>query len=80
MPEPTSFDPSTGDDTSTGDAADPSDGTGDTRTFRLRCTDCSFETTVEGDSRDALDVADAHQAEHGEPLADHFVNFTAVDT
>lgn len=68
MPEPKSSGTSETDDTSA------------TRTFRLTCTDCSFETAVDGNSRDALEEAEAHQAEYGGPLVDHFVNFTAVDT
>lgn len=48
------------------------------KTYRLTCTDCGFETTVDGDSFDALDVADAHQDEYEAPFADHFVDF-AVD-
>lgn len=43
--------------------------------YRLRCTDCSFETTVNGDSYDALKAAAAHQGEYGESSGDHFVNF-----
>lgn len=48
-------------------------------TYRLNCNDCSFETAVEGDCYDALDVADAHQEEYGGPIANHFVNFS-LDT
>lgn len=43
-------------------------------TYVLRCVDCSFEETVEGDSDEALSVADDHRAEHGERYTDHFVN------
>lgn len=43
-------------------------------TYTLECTDCAFETTVEGDYRDALDVADTHQQERGDAPTDHFVN------
>lgn len=43
-------------------------------TYDLTCTDCSYEATVVGTVYEALDVADAHQAEHGDPAADHFVN------
>lgn len=45
------------------------------KTFELTCTDCTFETTVDGSFYDALDVADAHQEEHGVAPTDHFVNF-----
>lgn len=44
-------------------------------TYKLHCNDCSFESTVEGDCHDELEVADAHQEEYGETLTDHFVNF-----
>lgn len=43
-------------------------------TYVLRCVDCSFETTVDGDPHDALEVADSHHEEHGETVTDHFVN------
>jgi hypothetical protein len=46
-----------------------------TTTYRLTCTDCSFETTVEGGSYDVLEIADAHQKTYGETFKDHFVNF-----
>lgn len=42
--------------------------------YGLECNDCSFETTVQGDFLEALDVADDHQEEYdGQPI-DHFVN------
>lgn len=44
-------------------------------TYSLNCNDCSFETTVEGDVYDALEVTDAHQEEYAVALTDHFVNF-----
>lgn len=40
--------------------------------YRLSCTDCQFETTVQGDAFDALDEADAHRTE---TPAGHFVDF-----
>lgn len=45
------------------------------RTYELVCTDCEFGATVDGTVHDALDVADAHQDEHGNRLEDHFVTF-----
>lgn len=54
----------------TSDAEEP-----DVAGFDLSCTDCSFETTVEGSVTDAFDAADAHQEEHGETPTGHFVNF-----
>lgn len=47
--------------------------------FDLSCTDCSFETTVEGSVSDAFDVADAHQEDHGDTPTGHFVNFERRD-
>lgn len=46
-----------------------------TDTYVLACNDCTFETTVEGTAFDALDVADAHQAKHGDSPVEHFVDF-----
>lgn len=51
------------------------DETASTNVYELTCTDCAFETTVEGSVFDALDVADSHQDEHGQALTEHFVNF-----
>lgn len=45
-----------------------------TNTYELSCTDCTFETTAEGSFFAALDVADAHQEEHGDAPTEHFVN------
>lgn len=42
--------------------------------YALTCTDCSFETTIEGTVMDAFDVADIHQKRHGHVQPDHFVN------
>jgi hypothetical protein len=56
-----------------------SDGSAGERTFELSCTDCSFETTVEGEVMDALDVAESHQTKQGESVTDHFVNFERRD-
>lgn len=42
--------------------------------YKLVCTYCSFETTVEGSFLDALDIADNHQEERGAQPSDHFVN------
>lgn len=49
-------------------------------TYELTCTDCAFETSVEGSFLEALDVADAHQEKHGDPLTKHFVNLKRSDT
>lgn len=46
--------------------------------YRLRCTACSFETVVEGNSLDALNAADGHKEAHEGDRRDHFVNF-AID-
>lgn len=46
-----------------------------TDVYELTCTDCPFETTVEGDCFDAIDAAEAHQEEHGISPMDHVVNF-----
>lgn len=43
--------------------------------YRLSCSDCAFETTVEGSSFDALTVATEHQEANGDSPTDHFVNF-----
>lgn len=48
-------------------------------TYRLSCNTCSFETTVEGDCYDALDLADAHREEYAESVGNHFVDFTLAD-
>lgn len=50
-----------------------------TRVYELDCSDCSFETTVEGDFYDVYEVIDDHQ-EDQEDYTDHFVNFSAVAT
>lgn len=42
--------------------------------YDLVCVDCTYETTVEGNFLDALEVADGHQEETDEPEEDHFVN------
>lgn len=50
------------------------DETLSTSTYSLVCNDCQFETTTDGSFLDALDVADAHQAEYGKTATEHFVN------
>lgn len=42
--------------------------------YELACTDCSFESTVEGEFLDALDVADEHQEQYAGSSMEHFVN------
>lgn len=42
--------------------------------YELVCTDCPFETTVEGPFLGALDVAEDHQEDNGRQPSDHFVN------
>lgn len=59
-------------------ATDSDESTGEA-TFELSCTDCPFETTVEGAATDALDVAESHQTKQGEGVTDHFVNFERSD-
>ncbi len=51
-----------------------SDESKPTIAFELSCTDCGFETVVEGDIFEALDVANTHQAERGSDPSEHFVN------
>lgn len=48
-------------------------------TYELSCTDCLFETTVEGDASDVYDVIDDHQEAYRRSTRNHFVNFEAVD-
>lgn len=43
--------------------------------YALRCVECSFETTVEGDVFDAFDVADRHQEAVVDNASEHFVEF-----
>lgn len=43
--------------------------------YELRCNDCEFQATVDGDLNEALDLANSHQEERGETPADHFVDF-----
>lgn len=50
------------------------DGSVTANTYELRCTDCTFETTVVGSFADAFEVADSHQEGHGERSLEHFVN------
>lgn len=45
------------------------------RSYRLRCIDCEFARTFEGDVYEVLDVVDAHQDEHANDGRDHFVEF-----
>lgn len=50
-----------------------------TPTFHLRCTDCSFELSIEVGSMDALEIADSHQEEHGGSAgAGHREHFVAI--
>jgi len=53
--------------------------TATTRTYELTCTDCQFETVVEGSPFDALDVAESHEQVHGDVQSGHFVNLVYVD-
>lgn len=50
-----------------------------TKTFKLTCTDCAFETTVAGSFHDALDVADDHQEKYGVAPTNHFVDLELSD-
>lgn len=42
--------------------------------YELDCTDCAFQTTVVGTFAEAVDAVEAHRAEAGAGLTDHFVN------
>lgn len=55
-------------------SSDTKDATSDL-TYELTCTDCAYEATVDGSVHDALDVAKAHQEEHGGLSTEHFVDF-----
>lgn len=48
-------------------------------TYELSCTDCQFETTVEGTPIEALDVANEHEQSYTTDEPDHFVNFRLAD-
>lgn len=48
-------------------------------TYELTCTDCAYETTVEGDVHDALDAAKLHQEAHENTATGHFVDFELRD-
>lgn len=50
-----------------------------TLVYDLTCTDCGYETTVEGSAHDALDVAEAHQEEYGDAYTDHVVDLELTD-
>lgn len=45
------------------------------RSYELRCTDCSFEATVEGDVFAVLDVIEGHQERYVNDPIEHFVEF-----
>lgn len=47
--------------------------------YRLRCSDCSFEDTVEGDLNAALEAANGHQTTRGDTAPEHFVNLEFQD-
>lgn len=53
-------------------ASEPEE-TGAAVTFRLSCSDCEFETTVEGSADAAIDAARAHRRDASDP--GHFVDF-----
>jgi hypothetical protein len=53
---------------------DDTDETTQNVQYDLACVDCAYERSVEGTFLDALDVADDHQEDAGEPPGDHFVN------
>lgn len=42
--------------------------------YALACTDCAYETTVEGGFHEAFDAADTHRQAHSDAPAEHFVN------
>lgn len=41
----------------------------------MRCVDCDFERTFQGDVFEVLDVVEAHQEEHASAGGNHFVEF-----
>lgn len=47
--------------------------------YILRCVDCSFEATVQGDAYDVLDVIDVHQEKYGDDARRHFVEFESEE-
>lgn len=59
---------------------DDGDGTTGPLQYTVYCVDCPFETTVEGDAFDVLDVVDAHQEEHANDAFEHFVEFESAET
>lgn len=55
------------------------DETAPTHSYELRCVDCPFETTVEGDVFEVLDAADSHREEHAADGFRHFVEFESEE-
>lgn len=51
------------------------DETVPTRSYELRCVDCAFEVTVEGDVFEVLNIVDAHQEKYAIDSYEHFVEF-----
>lgn len=51
------------------------DGSLTARSYELRCVDCDFARTFEGDVFEVLDVVDAHQEAHAVDGRGHFVEF-----
>ena len=51
------------------------DDTDSARSYELRCVDCAFEMTVEGDVFQVLDLVDAHQEKYAVDSNEHFVEF-----
>lgn len=59
-------------------ASEPDETTSPLR-YYLTCTNCEFETTVEGSVQDALDIAETHQKKYGEYYTEHFVDLELDD-
>ena len=59
---------------SSGAATSEADDVAPPETYALTCTDCAFETTVEGGFLEAFDAADIHRQAHGDAPTAHFVN------
>lgn len=55
------------------------DETTSSLTYTLSCVHCPFETTVDGDALDVLDVIDAHQERHSIDGFEHFVEFESEE-
>lgn len=48
--------------------------------YHLSCTDCAYETTIDGDGHEAIELAWEHQENNGGPSIRHFVEFQPIGT